>query len=67
MNLQTSLQTADSSNDTAVQGGDGKIRCLNAEPEVPKCEVRLLTGNIIILPHTYLGGEQKKRKNIFRE
>ena len=45
MNLQTSLQTADSSNDTAVQGGDGKIRCLNAEPEVPKCEVRLLTGN----------------------
>lgn len=39
MSLQTSMQAADLGNDTAVQGGDGRIRCVNAEPDVPKCEV----------------------------
>ena len=41
VNLQSSLQVmGESDNNTAaVQGADGKVRCVNTEPEVPKCEV----------------------------
>ena len=41
VNLQSNLQVmGESDNNTAaVQGADGKVRCVNTEPEVPKCEV----------------------------
>ncbi len=41
MNLQSSLHAVgESDNDTAaVRGADGKVRCINTEPEVPKCHV----------------------------
>jgi len=38
MNMQSSIQQPKHTNETMVQGSDGKTRCVT-EPEVPKCEV----------------------------